>query len=129
MRKSVNYGETPWGSADGHRWLFVGGEGESVEWFTTPSHGGFKVSDAARAKWPVALRDFRPFAGNGWYEEDCDWAIVAMAMPHLFSDEDKQRAEWTIRSTASWSGGGQRWTAVRDWIEARQPELVGAEHV
>jgi hypothetical protein len=84
---------TPWGVADGHIELADG-----VHRFTTPSHGGFHVSSEVRNTWPAPLRDFEPFAGQGWYEEDCDWAIVAVAMPSLFTADHVAQARRTIKS-------------------------------
>lgn len=72
---------TPWGAAQTVRNLAPG-----VVHVTTASHGGFLVTDEVLAKWPVGLRELEPFAGHGAYEEDCDWSIVALAMPELFPD-------------------------------------------
>ena len=33
---------------------------------------------------PTSLMAFATFAGGNWYEEDCDWSIVACAFPDLF---------------------------------------------
>jgi hypothetical protein len=33
---------------------------------------------------PKPLREFTPWAGANWYEEDCDWCIVALSFPQLF---------------------------------------------
>ena len=31
------------------------------------------------------LRDVQTLAGGNWYEEDCDWCIVALAFPQFFA--------------------------------------------
>lgn len=73
---------TPWGQADqvenikGH---------DGIVWCTTPSHGGFWLSDMARKQMPKALRDIQTFAGGNWYEEDCDAAIIPLAFPAYFT--------------------------------------------
>ena len=72
---------TPWGIADYQKKLT-----EGVISVGTPSHGGILVSAEVLAKWPQELRDFEPFAGKGCFEEDCDWAVVCLAMPSLFKD-------------------------------------------
>jgi len=36
---------------------------------------------------PGPLRHFQPFAGANWYEEDCDWCIVALAFPEFFGSD------------------------------------------
>jgi hypothetical protein len=82
---------TPWGVADSTTKLADG-----VHHHITSSHGGYQVLSHVREKWPQPLRDFEPFAGRGWYEEDCDWAIVALAMPHLFPDEAADHARRAI---------------------------------
>jgi hypothetical protein len=46
---------------------------------------------------PKPLRDFKPFAGRNWYEEDCDWAIVALAFPQHFPDDANPVALKTIK--------------------------------
>jgi Domain of unknown function (DUF7007) len=35
-------------------------------------------------------------AKDGWYEEDCCWAIVALTFPKLFTDYEQRRADTTI---------------------------------
>jgi hypothetical protein len=74
---------SPWGMPDQIEQPFAG-----VWSISTPSHGGFYVSAERRAAIPAAwLRS--SFAGNGlkgWFEEDVDWCIVALAFP----DEWKQ---------------------------------------
>jgi len=82
---------TPWGQADHYEQIAPG-----VYRVDTPSHGGYWVREFARAKWPENLRDYEPFAGVGWYEEDCDWAIVALAMPHLFPVEAQEHARGIV---------------------------------
>ena len=44
---------------------------------------------------PEALR-----LPSGWYEEDCDWARVALAFPERFTPEDVAQAQQTLRSYA-----------------------------
>jgi hypothetical protein len=33
---------------------------------------------------PEPYRAVPTFAGGNWYEEDCDWALVALSFPELF---------------------------------------------
>ena len=73
---------TPWGQSDQEENI-KGHDG--IVWVTTPSHGGFWLSPAAREQMPATLRAIAPFAGAGWYEEDCDAAIIPLAFPHLFT--------------------------------------------
>ena len=46
---------------------------------------------------PKCLREFKPWAGPNWYEEDCDWSIVAVAFPQFFKPEDVTHAMATLK--------------------------------
>ena len=61
---------TPWGKAD-RAWVVASGIG----WTTTPGHGGVKLSRAVNARMPDYMR-----LKGGWYEEDCEWAMVYVAL-------------------------------------------------
>src|SRR5689334_23047785 len=45
----------------------------------TASHGGLRVSPTALARLPEAIRQTASSA-NGWFEEDCDWALPYLAL-------------------------------------------------
>ena len=62
-------GSSPWGPIDG-----VCALGPDAMEVTTASHGGIRVSWAALARIPESLRE-TACSGDGWFEEDCDWAI------------------------------------------------------
>jgi hypothetical protein len=85
---------TPWGTPD-HVEEYVPG----IAWYSTPSHGGFKLDRQHNAQVPDYMR-----RAGGWYEEDCDWAIVATVFPNAFLTHDKdpaktfQRARDTLRN-------------------------------
>lgn len=51
---------------------------------TTPSHGGFVLSDERQAAMPDCLRRDDPF-----YEEDVDWSLVVLA----FADEFRRAGD------------------------------------
>lgn len=74
--------QTPWGPSDSKTKHATG-----ITFYTTAGHGGFKISESRRRSMPVCLRDLVTFVGGNWYEEDCDAAIVIVAFPWLFSDE------------------------------------------
>lgn len=67
---------TPWGPSQFSERLAPG-----IMSYSTGSHGGIHLSPARNAQVHPAWR--RP---DGWYEEDCDWAIVAFTFPALFVD-------------------------------------------
>ncbi|WP_295452114.1 hypothetical protein [uncultured Thiodictyon sp.] len=91
--------KTPWG--DGSGYVIAPG----ITLLSTESHGGIHVSVERLAEMPDVIRNLDPFAGSGWYEEDCDWALVAMAFPEHFSGEHCQAAITTV----------QRWNNEVNW--------------
>jgi hypothetical protein len=61
--------------------------GSGVYWVDTQTHGGIVVSKTRAAQIKEKFPDFHSsFSSNYEYEEDCDWAVVAMAFPDLFDD-------------------------------------------
>ena len=83
---------TPWGHPD-----IVTEIAPGIVFYSTPSHGGYWLSPARVAAMPKPLRDFQPFAGPNFYEEDADWAIVALAFPQFFPDDAIPAALQTIK--------------------------------
>lgn len=80
---------TPWG---GSQMAVVYTEG--VVAHMTSGHGSFHLSTERNAKVHPLLRKDTP-----WYEEDCEWAIVAMSFPDLFTAYERSTAEKIIRNT------------------------------
>lgn len=78
---------TPWGMSQG---ATVYAEG--IVCHSTASHGGFKLDAKRNAAMPPALR-----VTGGWYEEDGEWAKVALGCPDLFTDREKASADRTLR--------------------------------
>lgn len=79
---------TPWGaSQQTHQWA-VG----IVQVFTA-SHGGFHLdqvhNDAVHQAWR---------SPDGWYEEDCEWAIVALTFPDVFDPDTVESAQQTAKN-------------------------------
>ena len=74
---------TPWGAADHTERVAPG-----IIRYSTPSHGGFHVAPTQNAKVHPAWR-----LADGWYEEDCDWAIVAFTFPDLFIKDYAQAVD------------------------------------
>ena len=77
---------TPWGKPQSCEEY-----GGGVFFYSTASHGGYKVTK--QKAMPEALRN-----ETGWYEEDCEWARVALGLPELFTTYEKKVAEWTLRA-------------------------------
>lgn len=57
-----------------------------VTFYTTESHGGFKLCGSLNALVPDYMR-----CADGWYEEDCDWSIVATVFPAAFHEYHASR--------------------------------------
>ena len=86
---------TPWGQSDGIEPLADG-----ILFVTTPSHGGFYVPPELVKNMPYKYLDatFRRQGFNGFFEEDCDWALVALAFPWLFNPEQMDAARRTLKA-------------------------------
>jgi hypothetical protein len=80
---------TPWGASQG---ATVYAEGVTAH--STAGHGGFKLSADRNRKVHPLLR-----SKGGWYEEDAEWAIVAITFPHLFTAFERRCAERTIKDS------------------------------
>jgi hypothetical protein len=81
------HANTPWGPSQGAT-VFA----EGVVCHSTAGHGGFHLSSDRNAKVDRRLR--RP---GGWYEEDAEWAIVALTFPDLFTSFERCNAEQTVK--------------------------------
>jgi hypothetical protein len=80
---------TPWG---GSQMAVVYAEG--VVAHLTSGHGGFHLSADRNARVHPLLRKDTP-----WYEEDSEWAIVAISFPDLFTTYERSMAEKIFRNT------------------------------
>jgi hypothetical protein len=79
---------TKWGAADSSKKIAHG-----IMLYTTPSHGGFRVSPTKLKLMPVYFQ-----RKDGWYEEDCEWCMVALSFPTLFTIEQVNGAHETCRN-------------------------------
>jgi len=89
MTKLLN---TPWGKSQGNREYADG-----IVKVHTASHGGFWISQARRDSMPDQYRNMPTFAGGNWYEEDCDWALVALSFPQYFDAQSIEAACDTLK--------------------------------
>lgn len=80
---------TPWGPAQ-HATAYKRG----VIKYGTAGHGGFHLSATVNDRLPEHLRN-----PDGWYEEDCEWAKVATALPELFTRRERRFADETMRNS------------------------------
>ncbi|MBT9373426.1 hypothetical protein [Rhizobium sp. CSW-27] len=101
---------TPWGAS---QMAVIYADG--VVAHSTAGHGGFHLSADRNAKIHPLLRKDLP-----WYEEDCEWAIVALSFPELFTAHERAAAEKTIRNTwpDEWEAiHGAKLTEGESWIK------------
>jgi len=80
---------TPWGPSQGAT-VFA----EGIACHSTAGHGGFQLAGDRNAKVDPRLRN-----SNGWYEEDAEWAIVAITFPNLFTSFERRCADRTVRDS------------------------------
>lgn len=99
---------TPWGLSDG-----CTAYGCDVTFHSTPGHGGFKVAPDLLATIPQdVLRETMEQNGlKGWFEEDVDWSIVALAFPERFRAEEVSTA-WNRMVGAEYDRATEFWTRV-----------------
>jgi len=92
---------TPWGVSQGST-VYA----EGVASHSTAGHGGFKLSAERNRIVHPMLR-----SKGGWYEEDVEWAIVAITFPDLFTAFERRCAERTVKD--SWPDA---WEVISDTI-------------
>jgi hypothetical protein len=105
---------TPWGRADAIEEI-----GAGIYFASTPSHGGYFVPTCLLDAIPAAhqARALKWSGSRNWYEEDCEWASVAIAFPHLFDARALEAAAGMMKYRA------ERETAERETQAAAEPSL------
>lgn len=82
---------TPWGPSQTSREVAPG-----ICFYSTARHGGYHLSldrfDIFRQCFP----DYKLWAGDQWFEEDCDAALVTITFAEAYSDESVFFAEQSI---------------------------------
>ena len=84
---------TPWGKPQNVETI-----AEGINFYSTASHGGYHLSHARMNQVPIYLQN--TFAGGAWFEEDCDWSIVALVFESDFRRyyNDIERSNLVIKS-------------------------------
>lgn len=80
---------SPWGPIQ-HSTIL----GEGIVSVMTARHGGIKLDRKRNAQVPQEHR-----SAGGWYEEDCDWSIVALVFPEAF---DAKALECAHKTAKNW---------------------------
>lgn len=107
---------TPWGMAQ-RKTEYADG----ITFYSTSSHGGFKVSAKRFAEMPERIRAVGTFAGDpGWFEEDCDWALVAVAFPQYFSGYEHFQAVKTLENYQPKALAQEDKDCAAAWLEANR---------
>ncbi|HCJ73598.1 MULTISPECIES: hypothetical protein [Rhizobium/Agrobacterium group] len=88
---------TPWGASQ-----IATIYAEGVVSHSTASHGGFHLSVDRNVEVHPMLR-----SSDGFYEEDCCWAAVAIAFPNLFTAYERRVAKKTLKD-----GEPDAWEAI-----------------
>jgi hypothetical protein len=84
---------SPWGSVQTQKTL-----AEGIVSVTTASHGGILLSDKRVAEFRKKFPKAQLWAGEGAFEEDCDWSLVALCWPELFTPEHVEIAQRTAKT-------------------------------
>ena len=92
---------SPWGTID-----YVSRRAVGITDVGTSGHGGVKLSSERNRAVHPAWR--RP---GGWYEEDCEWAIVAVTFPECYPPEQVKVA----------------WSELRHWFPDEYEAVTGTK--
>lgn len=86
--------DTPWGKAQSAEEI-----GPGILKYSTASHGGYFLDTIANAKVSPIFKKatFCQQGMRGWYEEDCDWAIVVYIFKEFFDSKTYKIALKTIK--------------------------------
>jgi len=91
MATELRVTHSPWGGVQTQTT-----RAEGIIEVTTASHGGFLLSEERLAQMPPRLRGRNAYGGGRWFEEDCEWALVAIAFPAYFTAEEVKDAVRTL---------------------------------
>ncbi len=79
---------SPWGAVQDETHV-----AEGIEFVSTASHGGMKLSPDRNQEVPEYMR-----IRGGWYEEDLEVVLVITVFPKYFSEEQRTAAERDFRN-------------------------------
>ena len=91
---------SPWGAVQTAEELAPG-----IWSVSTAGHGGIMLSPSREADMPAHLAGARHYGEVACYEEDCEWALVALAYPEAFNtlrewqkEGDKTHYEYAVET-------------------------------
>lgn len=85
---------SPWGNVDD--WSPFGDQG--LYQHSTPSHGGVYVPEEMKRMMPAPYRNANAYGGGCWFEEDSEWALVALSFPSGHSEKNIKAAISTVKN-------------------------------
>lgn len=100
---------SPWGAIEECREIYPG-----LYFVATQSHGGIYVDDLRFAMIPDYIAK-ASFLSRGrdkpsqWYEEDCDWALLALVFPGAFAAPMQEHARSTLTALADYRAALAAW--------------------
>ena len=68
-----------------------------ISFYSTAAHGGYHLSSDRFETFRQFFPDYVLWAGDPWFEEDCDAALVTITFAAEFSDQSVFFAEQSIR--------------------------------
>lgn len=106
---------TPWGAPD-----HVEDVKPGIVAYATPSHGGWWVTPALRAKIPACMQiaTCGQQGVSGWFEQDCDVCWVVACFPDLFGSQKATAACGVMSATFDCLRKGMDASRERNWIMA-----------
>jgi hypothetical protein len=86
--------DTPWGKVQTAEDVAPG-----ITRISTASHGGYRLNSVANAKVDPVLKKLTcgGLGLKGWYEEDCDWAIVVYTFKEHFDPIEYELAVESLK--------------------------------
>jgi hypothetical protein len=110
---------TPWGaSQDAHDIA------DGITRHRTERHGGIHLSDSRWTQFRALFPSLNPWAGEQWFEQDCDVAAVIVAFPEFFDDRAIYHAVQTLRIT----GMNAHLAEARAYLATPEAAAVIAAH-
>ncbi len=78
---------SPWGEVQTIRAIAPG-----IDYLTTAGHGGLYLDQERWKELHATFPMFKPFAGQGYLEEDCDYNYAVLCWPQFFSIDQRMLA-------------------------------------
>ncbi len=109
---------TPWGNAQQIENIATG-----IRQVSSAGHGGIELSLERQRRLRELFPTWRsPYSPDGWLEEDCDWALAALAFPECF---DARSCYWAIQTVRGGSVG--YFAEPLAWLESKAGDSVRAK--